>query len=121
MGIRDLPTLQEVQAWRAGKPLPAVTPRVIDRVAQKSELAKKERVCRRAVKIRDHAKCRVPGCRKAAAHQHHLVYRSKGGKWVTGNIVSLCVLHHQLVHAKVITIRGDADARLTFDGHRGPR
>ncbi len=116
MGVADLPTLAEVQASRRGKPLPVTPPRVVDRIVQKAALALKERLCRRAVKIRDHGHCVVPRCRKATEHYHHLVYRSQGGKWQTQNIVSLCANHHQFVHAKLLTIRGNADTGLSFTG-----
>ena len=95
---------------------PKGTPRVVDRIAKKRDYAKQERECRAAVKKRDHGRCVVPGCKEASHHLHHILYRSRGGKWRTGNIASLCVKHHQLVHAGLITITGDADVHLTITG-----
>lgn len=92
------------------------TPRVIDRIAQKASVAKQERDCRLAVKARDKGRCRVPSCKATSVHLHHVTFRSQGGKWQSCNIVSLCVQHHQFVHAGLLSISGDADARLTFEG-----
>jgi len=95
---------------------PKGTPRVLDRIEKKRDLAKMERDCRIAVKKRDKGKCVVPGCKDASVHLHHVTYRSRGGKWRSGNIASLCVKHHQLVHAGLIQIAGDADVHLTITG-----
>ena len=94
--------------------IPKGTPRVIDRIQQKRDYAKQERECRIAVKQRDKGRCVVPGCREASKHLHHIVYRSRGGKWQSGNIASLCVMHHQMVHAALIQIDGNADEGLTI-------
>ena len=49
------------------------------------------RPTRRAVKRRDHHKCVVPGCRNAVfIDTHHKRYRSRGGKHVLANLMSLC-------------------------------
>ena len=103
-----LPTLAD----RPAQAVPKHRPRVLDRMEQKRELAKQERACRAAVKKRDKGRCVVPGCKKKSAHLHHLVFRSQGGKWQPSNIVSLCVEHHQFVHARLLTITGNADGVL---------
>ena len=95
---------------------PKGTPRVVDRIAKKRDYAKQERECRAAVKKRDHGRCVVPGCKEFSRHVHHIVFRSRGGKWSSQNCCSLCVQHHQLVHAGLITITGDADVHLTITG-----
>lgn len=90
--------------------------RVLDRLKYKRDLADEERKCRAAVKRRDKGKCIVPGCKDAAKHLHHITFRSRGGRWLTGNIASLCVQHHQMVHAHLIAISGDADEHLLIEG-----
>ena len=92
------------------------TPRIVDRIQQKKDLAAKERACRLAVKKRDKGRCVVPGCRDAAVHMHHVTYRSHGGKWRSENICSLCARHHGLIHAGLIHVSGNADEHLTFTG-----
>ena len=91
-------------------------PRVLDRLERKQQLAKDERECRAAVKKRDKGRCVVPGCNDAGTNKHHIVYRSRGGKFDTKNIASLCVVHHQLVHACILKIEGDADNHLSITG-----
>jgi hypothetical protein len=49
---------------------------------------------RRRVVERDRGFCQVPGCSRAAAHVHHVTYRSHGGGNEAGNLVSVCVAHH---------------------------
>jgi 5-methylcytosine-specific restriction endonuclease McrA len=98
--------------------IPKGRPRVVDRIQKKRDLAQQERDCRAAVKRRDKGRCVVPGCKEASVHLHHITYRSKGGKWRTGNIASLCVKHHQMVHAALIQISGDADEHLTITGSK---
>jgi hypothetical protein len=34
------------------------------------------------------------GCSRAAAHVHHIVFRSAGGQDRPANLVSLCAAHH---------------------------
>lgn len=100
----------------SGLQFPKGTPRVLDRIEKKRDLAKQERDCRAAVKKRDHGRCVVPWCKEVSRHLHHILYRSRGGKWRTGNIASLCVKHHQYLHGGLITITGDADVHLTITG-----
>jgi len=99
---------------------PKPEPRIIMKKRQKLDEAIRERLCRAAVKLRDHGKCVVPGCKEHAAHLHHIVYRSHSSKrkWESGNCCSLCVAHHRLVHAKKIHISGDANEHLTITGKR---
>jgi hypothetical protein len=54
---------------------------------------------RRAVSLRDHGQCRVPGCRNAVfLDLHHRKLRSRGGENTTENLVTLCGAHHRAVH-----------------------
>ncbi len=99
---------------------PKGQPRVLDRIAQKHALAAAERLCRKVVKARDKGRCRVTGCKDASTEMHHIVYRSHGGKHISSNCVSLCTLHHKFVHAGLLTITGDADKKLTFEGRTKP-
>jgi hypothetical protein len=91
-------------------------PRVLDRIEKKRDLAAQERACRLAVSKRDKGRCVVPGCREASQHLHHILFRSRGGKWRSGNVCSLCITHHQMLHAGLIQISGDADVHLTITG-----
>lgn len=75
-----------------------------------------ERTCREAVQKRDKGKCVIPGCKDKSDHLHHITYRSKGGKWRSGNIASLCASHHQMVHLGKIQISGNADVHLDITG-----
>jgi 5-methylcytosine-specific restriction endonuclease McrA len=102
----------------SGCAIPKGTPRVVDRVQKKRDLERQMRDCRRAVKARDKGKCVIPGCRDASVHLHHITYRSRGGKWRSKNVCSLCVTHHQMVHAALIHISGNADEHLTITGSK---
>ena len=43
---------------------------------------------------RDRGLCQVPVCSRAAAHAHHMVFRSAGGSDDEANLTSLCAAHH---------------------------
>jgi hypothetical protein len=67
------------------------------------------------VLARDRGLCRVPGCSRAAAHIHHVVYRSAGGQDDPANLVSLCAAHHlHGVHMGYIRVRGRAPEALQW-------
>ena len=54
---------------------------------------------RRAVLHRDHHRCRVPGCsNRLWLDLHHLEYFSAGGDNSEANLITLCSVHHQLLH-----------------------
>ncbi len=73
------------------------------------------RPMRRAVKRRDHHRCVVPGCRNAVfIDTHHKRYRSRGGKHVLANLMSLCGAHHTAVHDGRLLIRGATADDATF-------
>ena len=75
----------------------------------------------RRVLARDLGFCQVPGCSRAAAHAHHIEFRSAGGSDDPSNIVSLCAAHHlHGVHKGWIRVRGVAPDRLVWElGARG--
>ncbi len=102
----------------SGLAFPKPEPRVFKKKAKKLDLQSQERICREAVRKRDKGRCVVPGCKEKAHHMHHIVYRSRGGKWRSENICSLCPAHHALVHAGVIRITGNADDELIIKGDR---
>ena len=56
-------------------------------------------------------RCMVPGCtRRAQLHNHHLVFRSRGGPDEPWNLLPLCAFHHlQGVHGTRMRMTGRAD------------
>lgn len=85
------------------------TPRSVEKLAKTRAAEKQERTTRTTVNARDKHRCFWPGCKETAFHKHHKVYRSKGGKWETENIVSGCGVHHKWVHDKLIRLVGNPD------------
>jgi 5-methylcytosine-specific restriction endonuclease McrA len=98
--------------------IPKPEPRCVSKARKQKLDAKAERACREIVRGRDKGRCRIPNCNERAVHLHHIVYRSKSKalRWVPGNLVSLCVEHHRLEHAGVITISGNADEEIVVTG-----
>ena len=86
--------------------------------AKRLTKAEQERACRIAVERRDKGRCVVPGCKEVGRHSHHIVYRSRGGRWRSENICLLCVGHHAMVHAGRIQISGNANEHLTITGSK---
>ena len=86
--------------------------------ARRLDRQQQERDCREIVRKRDKGKCRIPGCKERAEHLHHILYRSKGGKWKPENITSLCPSHHHMVHLGKIRISGNANEELIIEGSR---
>jgi hypothetical protein len=73
------------------------------------------RALRRALKRRDQARCRFPGCSHSRfLHVHHLDHYIAGGPTNTENCVLLCTFHHRLVHDGGWNVWGDADRVLVF-------
>lgn len=66
---------------------------------------------RKQVRLRDHDRCCVPGCR-AAMHidVHHIVPRAHGGSHDPENLLLLCGGHHDALHAGELRIHGTATA-----------
>lgn len=98
--------------------IPKPEPRVLTKRRKQKVDAKNERAAREITRKRDKGKCRIPGCKEAARHLHHIVFRSqsKAARWRTGNLVWLCPDHHRLAHAHIITISGNADEELIITG-----
>ena len=97
---------------------PKPEPRCIKRERAKKWDAKNERACREITRKRDGGKSRIPGCAEHATELHHIVPRSqsKRKRWATSNCVWLCKDHHQLRHASIIQISGDADREIIVTG-----
>ena len=75
---------------------------------------------RRAIRRRDHGKCRVPGCRATRNLEiHHIVSREAGGTHDRDNLILLCNGHHDAHHRGTLTICGTASV-LEIGSHAGP-
>jgi hypothetical protein len=64
---------------------------------------------RRAVRERDHFRCRAPGCQSRRTDIHHIRPWAKGGKTRLRDLILLCEAHHMIVHAfgYIITLADD--------------
>lgn len=95
--------------------------RVIGKRKRRIENDAAEDECRKEVWRLYGRKCVVPGCKEAAVHQHHIVYRSQSKKlkYEPTNRAPLCQAHHELEHAGKITIHPrTADGELIVTGDR---
>jgi hypothetical protein len=65
---------------------------------------------------RDHFRCQVPGCSRAANNEeHHIRFRSQGGSDDTWNLVTLCAMHHrQGIHNGYVLLTGQAPHKLVW-------
>lgn len=99
-----------------GQPKPE--PRIVTKKRREKEAARDERSCREAVKRRDKGRCRIPNCNGKDVEMHHIIYRSHSSKhkWNPQNNCLLCHDHHQLRHAGIIHISGNADEELIITG-----
>jgi len=80
------------------------------------EALKEQSNPQRRVLARDKGLCQVPGCSRAAAHVHHLRFRSAGGSDEGWNLVSLCPVHHlRGVHMGRIRVWGRAPDGLVWE------
>jgi len=65
---------------------------------------------------RDRGFCKVPVCSRAAAHAHHIEYRSAGGSTDLTNLTSLCAPHHlRGVHMGRVRVRAVPPDRLRWE------
>jgi hypothetical protein len=65
----------------------------------------------------------VPGCSaRASLHDHHVVYRSRGGDHAWTNRVTICAAHHlHGIHGFRVRVQGVAPDDLTWEiGLRDP-
>lgn len=70
---------------------------------------------RRAVLLRDHHRCQVPGCRHATfVDVHHLRAREDGGGHEVDNLLTLCGAHHRACHRGDLLVEGRASSGLVF-------
>lgn len=57
----------------------------------------------------------MPGCSRAAAQVHHVLFRSRGGDDGETNLVALCAAHHlHGVHMGWVRVHGRAPGGLTW-------
>ncbi|MGH3671350.1 MAG: DUF222 domain-containing protein, partial [Pseudonocardiaceae bacterium] len=52
----------------------------------------------RALRARDHGRCRFPGCSNEHVEAHHIVPWLVGGRTDITNLVLICGFHHRLIH-----------------------
>jgi hypothetical protein len=84
-------------------------------VATWESLLPRRRTPHQRILERDRGRCQVPGCSRAAAHAHHVRFKSAGGVDAGWNLVSLCAGHHlHGVHLGWITVQGEAPDRLVW-------
>ena len=69
---------------------------------------------RRYVLMREHGRCRFPGCHTQIREVHHIIHWANGGPTETSNLVGLCSHHHHLVHEGGWTLSGHPDHTLIF-------
>src|SRR5262245_23861406 len=115
---RDEESIVSLGSYYRNAPIAKPEPRYLTKKRQAKMDAKNERAAREITRKRDKGHCRVPNCRNRAQHLHHIVYRSKSkmNRWATGRLVWLCVDHHRLEHAGVISITGDGDKEIHVIG-----
>jgi hypothetical protein len=56
------------------------------------------------VKI-DRSFCSICGWNKTVCDQHRIIFGCNGGKYIKGNLISLCPNCHRLVHRGLLTIK----------------
>jgi hypothetical protein len=76
---------------------------IIERDGEPLSVGRRTRVIppalRRALRSRDDARCRFPGCsHRRYLHAHHVIHWAHGGRTEMSNLVQLCSHHHRLVH-----------------------
>ena len=73
----------------------------------------------RALKLRDHNRCRFPGCpHQRYVEAHHVKHWIDGGETRLSNLVLLCSAHHRLLHhgAFHIAVEDDGFVFVSRDG-----
>ncbi len=75
---------------------------------------------RRAVLIRDHGRCTVPGCRhNKYLDLHHIKWRTRGGSHHPLNLATVCSAHHGMIHNGVLRVSRGADGELHWERGAG--
>ncbi len=70
----------------------------------------------RAIQERDGGWCKIPGCSRPSAQDHHLVFRSHGGGNGPENQVAVCAPHHlRGIHGGLIRVSGTAPDHLVWE------
>jgi hypothetical protein len=70
----------------------------------------------RRIRDRNGGWCTVPGCSRASAQGHHVVFRSHGGGNDLGNLTGLCAPHHlRGIHGGRLRVSGTATDRLVWE------
>ena len=66
---------------------------------------------------RDGWRCAVPVCTaRTSLHDHHVLYRSRGGEHAWGNRVAICAWHHlRGIHRGIIKVSGQAPDDLVWE------
>ncbi len=66
---------------------------------------------------RDGYLCAIPGCAsRRSLHNHHVIFRSRGGRDEHVNRLTLCAFHHQrCVHSELLRVWGRAPDALVFE------
>jgi hypothetical protein len=73
---------------------------------------------RQEVLMRQGGLCAVPGCSRAAVHEHHIEFRSQGGSDDDSNLLGLCAVHHlRGIHGSSVS----NGANLMVSGRAGER
>ena len=73
----------------------------------------------RALKLRDHSRCRFPGCpHQRYVEAHHVQHWIDGGETRLDNLVLLCSAHHRLLHHGAFHVAVEDD-EVMFIGRDG--
>jgi hypothetical protein len=76
---------------------------------------RQRKTLQKRILARDRGLCCVPGCSKAAAHAHHVDYRSAGGSDDPDNLISVCAAHHlHGIHMGWVRVRRVGVGRLRW-------
>jgi len=109
-GLGPCAARERIRIGRALRRLPRIDAAFRDGVLSYSKV--------RALKLRDHNRCRFPGC----AHQryveaHHVRHWIDGGETRLDNLVLLCSAHHRLLHHKAFRIVVEDDGLVFVSRH----
>jgi len=75
---------------------------------------------RRAVLARDGCRCQVPGCRHDRfLALHHVHPYSHGGSHAADNLITVCTIHHDLLHRDVLKVCYREDGKLHWSRGSG--
>lgn len=80
------------------------------------DVPKERNTVQKRVAKRDKWVCRVPGCSRAMAQVHHIVFQSRGGGHDATNLLSMCAAHHlHGIHDGWIRVGGKAPDQLRWE------